>query len=84
MLNYPRVVKETNGVFYDLYVIRINKSHKLRYSKPCRECIIFLQKGKIAIRNVYYSTDGGVFIKEKLMSLSSDHLCSASRHKSNV
>lgn len=54
--NMPRCV--------DILVIRYTKSGVLSESRPCFHCIKSLQKSKINIRYVYYSTRFGTIVRE--------------------
>ncbi len=54
---------------YDILVIRLTKLGKLGNSRPCYHCIKSLQQSNIKIRNVYYSTNQGKIVKEKLSEM---------------
>uniref|UniRef100_A0A6C0JAJ1 CMP/dCMP-type deaminase domain-containing protein n=1 Tax=viral metagenome TaxID=1070528 RepID=A0A6C0JAJ1_9ZZZZ len=75
----PRIVKETDGVFYDLYVCRINNKNEFINSKPCSDCIKYIKKTK-NIKHIYYTDNDGSFIRENALSIENDHKC-ASRSK---
>ncbi len=52
---------------YDVIVIRISKTNKLGSSRPCKHCIMSMVNSKaIKIRNVYYSTQYGTIVREKI------------------
>ncbi len=52
---------------FDVLVIRISKTGKLGASRPCFHCINSMVNTSIVkIQNVYYSTNDGKIIKEKL------------------
>lgn len=53
----------------DLLVIRYSKSGKLGESRPCFHCIMKLKQSNIGLRNVYYSTNNGIIIKEKFNNM---------------
>lgn len=52
---------------YNLLVFRFNRNNQLSNSRPCQRCIRILQKYKI--NHVYYSTDNGDIVKEKVKSM---------------
>lgn len=54
---------------YDILVIRIGKTGKLGVSRPCYHCIKSLQQSSVKIRNVFYSTESGKIVKEKLSEM---------------
>ena len=52
---------------FDVLVIRISKTGKLGSSRPCFHCISTMMNTPIAkIQNVYYSTNDGKIVREKL------------------
>jgi len=55
----------------DLLIVQITKSKKLANSRPCHNCICYLNKlcKTIKIKHVYYSTNDGTIIKEKLKDM---------------
>jgi hypothetical protein len=48
----------------DLLVVRLTKSGQLAESRPCFDCIEFIEKTGINVKNVYYSTCDRVIVKE--------------------
>jgi cytidine deaminase len=63
-----RKLREVN-----ILVIRVTKNNKLSMSRPCKACILLMQKFPIhkgyTIKNVFYSDDKGCIIKIKLSKL---------------
>jgi len=43
----------------DILVVKLTKTGKLSFSRPCRACIIRLEKSGFNIRRVYYSNEFG-------------------------
>lgn len=62
--NYKNIPKKL-----DLLVIRITNGGNLAESRPCFHCINILAKSKLNIKNVYYSTSGGIIVCEKFTDL---------------
>ena len=56
----------------DLVVIRYSNSG-LRMSKPCSRCLYILKK--LGVNSVYYSTENGVLIREKVKNMETSHIC---------
>lgn len=55
---------------YDVLVIRVAKNNKLGSSRPCYHCIMSMMKNSfVKIRNVYYSTNDGTIVREKLSEM---------------
>lgn len=72
ILNLP-VNEKKHAKKVDILVIRASKTGKLGMSKPCCHCIhsmtdLALEKG-YHITNVYYSTNEGTIVKEKLKNI---------------
>ena len=59
----------------DLVVFRMNDEGNLLNSRPCRDCILVMQK---YIRKVWYSTPDG-YVCERVMDMNTDYVSSASR-----
>jgi hypothetical protein len=59
--------------YIDLVVIRINKSGNLCNSKPCSNCVKFMNtiliKRRYKISNIYYSDENSNIIKTTLQKL---------------
>jgi hypothetical protein len=51
-------------------------------SRPCAKCIEILKI--VGIRSVYYSTETGEIIREKVKNMSSNHLSQAQKHLHNI
>jgi deoxycytidylate deaminase len=81
-----------NGVFYDpkrhrklrkkliktdILVFR-DTSTGIKNSKPCSECINTMKN--MGIRRVYYSTDDGILVYEKVSEIFSTHRSQMTRH----
>jgi hypothetical protein len=57
------VIKKINRTFYQnkklggisLYSIRINNAGELKCAKPCIDCINYILKSRIKIKEIYYS-----------------------------
>ncbi len=70
-----KIMKTKNGSIgtnkrierYDVLVIRISKTNKLGISRPCYHCInSMINNSMIKIRHVYYSTNDGRIVRERL------------------
>lgn len=73
IINLP-VNEKKHAKKVDILVIRASRTGKLGMSRPCDHCVRIMnelarQKGYY-ISNVYYSTNDGTIIKEKLMNIS--------------
>lgn len=74
--------------YFNLLVIRIDRGKILKNSKPCQKCIAYMnyvnQNSPYNIKYVYYSTEQGIIIKQKLSDLTADpyqHLTKRFRSK---
>lgn len=67
----------------DLICIRLSKSCKIGYSRPCKSCIKRMNKCSFNIRYVYYSTSDNRIIREKFsdMDKSEDTILSSGDRK---
>lgn len=55
---------------YDIVVIRVSKAGTLGNSRPCLHCIrAMLKHPRVRVRNVYYSTNTGMIVREKLTEM---------------
>lgn len=55
---------------YDIVVIRVSRTGTLGSSRPCLHCIqAMLKHPRVRVRNVYYSTNTGVIVREKLSEM---------------
>jgi deoxycytidylate deaminase len=61
----------------DIIVIRINRSSKLRNSRPCQDCIDEMKR--IGIRKVYYSDDNGEIVYEFVDDMVKTHTSAGMR-----
>ena len=61
----------------DIFVIRINKTNELRYSRPCNRCIDKLRKNGVV--KVYYSMDDGSIVCERVCDMPKQHVCSGDK-----
>ena len=61
----------------DIMVFR-KSSSGIRNSKPCSDCIKTMKK--LNIRRVYYSTDDGCLVYEKVSDIYSEHRSQMTRH----
>ena len=75
----------------NLIVLRVNKSRQLCASKPCENCIKFMNKMiikfKINLKYVYYSTENRILEKvtfESLLNSPDKHLSFSERKKRNL
>ena len=65
-----RVIKR-----FDLLVLCITNSGKLRNSKPCSHCLIRIQKlCGCRIRNILYSTNEDLVVSQKFSKLENHHI----------
>lgn len=78
-LPYNYKNKSTKLDNYNVLVFRYNRNSQLANSRPCRRCIIIMQKYKI--NNVFYSTDEGNIACEKVrnMDYRTAHITSGSK-----
>lgn len=53
----------------DILVIKLTKTGQLSYSRPCRMCIIRLERSKITFRRIYYSNEHGGISYETMEEL---------------
>ena len=65
------------SISLDIIIIRINKNNKLRYSRPCNNCIEYLRNLGYSINNVYYSTNDETIVYEKLYEMEKKHTSKA-------
>jgi len=63
---------------YDILVVRINKSGSLVNSRPCDDCIRRLQL--LGVNRIYYSSDKGDVVREKLSEMRLGHVSSGKMH----
>lgn len=64
---------------YNLLIIRITSSGKIRCAKPCYHCAKQLREAKyVKIKNLYYSDTDGNIICEKFNNLSQSNFCHVS------
>lgn len=55
---------------YDIVVIRVSRTGTIGTSRPCFHCIQTMMKHpRIRVRNVYYSTNTGTIVREKLSEM---------------
>lgn len=55
---------------YDIVVIRVSRTGTMGTSRPCFHCIRSMMKHpRIRVRNVYYSTNTGAIVREKLSEM---------------
>lgn len=64
---------------YDLLVIRINTNDQLCDSKPCLHCLNILKLSLIPIRKIYYSSNNGTIICQKIQNISTTHISIGTR-----
>lgn len=88
ILNLPNLKVKKNLKNIDIVIIRVNKSGSLINSKPCIHCIlnmynIPLLKGYV-IKNIYYSNETGIIIKEKLINMLYSKTFHLSKYYSNM
>jgi len=62
----------------EMVVIRVNNKGNLANSKPCNNCIYYLRL--YGVKNVYYSNDNGVIVKEKINYIENEH-CSLGHNR---
>ena len=62
-------------ILCDLYIVRVDAKGNLLNSKPCADCVQWLQRLH-CIRRVYYSDENGMIRMEKIGELKSTHLSS--------
>lgn len=55
---------------YDILVIRVSRTGAYGSSRPCFHCIRTMMKHpRVRVRNVYYSTNEGMIVREKLSEM---------------
>ena len=62
---------------YILWVVRIDKHHKLMYSKPCSNCLGLLKK--MGVKKIGYSDKNGNIVIENTQNIFTDYLSSAQK-----
>lgn len=82
ILRYCRLFENSNKICkinkkLILYVIRFNKKKELKESKPCKHCILLMQK--VGINKVIYSNGNGELVCEKVKNMKNDHISKANR-----
>lgn len=58
-------------------MVRVDKDGILRNSRPCYHCVENLKM--FGIRNIYYSNDEGCIVKERVDSLTDNHITDGQR-----
>lgn len=53
----------------DILVIKLTKTNRLAYSRPCRDCITRFERSGVRINRVYYSNEFGTITSESLSEL---------------
>jgi hypothetical protein len=53
----------------DILVIKLTKTGRLSYSRPCRDCITRLERSGLKINRIYYSNEFGSITSESLPEL---------------
>lgn len=68
--------------YYNLLVFRIDKKN-IKNSKPCLNCLKYINKSKLKIKNIYYSNSDGGINKESFEHLlkNTDWISSGSRYR---
>ena len=61
--HYRRILESHDKV--DIFVTRINGNGMATYSRPCRNCLLRIQKCKLPINNIYYTDHDGSIRMEK-------------------
>jgi hypothetical protein len=64
----------------DILVFR-QSQHGISNSRPCYDCLQTMKS--MNIRRVYYSTDNGTFVYEKVSNMVSTHKCQMRKHIDN-
>ena len=59
----------------DLCVIKILNNGEIKNSKPCKNCIKYIEKSKINLQYVYFSDTNGQIIKTTFEKLKKEDLC---------
>jgi hypothetical protein len=79
--NYPSKHAEMDALYkirklyetpknVDMVVVKVNNSGALSESRPCFHCIEAMEKNKkFVIKYVYYTTKGGILVREKLATM---------------
>ena len=70
----------------DIIVVKLTKTCQLSFSRPCRACIIRLEKSGFNIRRVYYSNEYGSISYEPFANLvkSKGNFSRGTRAKNNL
>ena len=68
----------------DIVVVRYTKSGELAESRPCYHCLCFMEKSRLDIRNIYYSTSEGTIVKERLEEMKANPITCVSSGMRNL
>lgn len=60
--------------YVDMFVIRISKNGSLGESRPCIHCIQMLEKSRLTIKHIYYSTNNGTIVREKFNNMKNSNI----------
>jgi hypothetical protein len=60
---FRRNVKKHNKI--DLLVVRMSKTGKIGYSRPCKDCLDKMSLSRYNINNIYYTANDGLIKMEK-------------------
>jgi hypothetical protein len=66
---------------FDILVVKITKTGKLKSSKPCSNCICYMRRSRLNLRNVWYSTDENTIVCESVNTIENDYISSGERRK---
>jgi len=78
---------KNNPIKMDILIVRINNNGEIKNSKPCKNCIKYIEKSRLNFVNVYYSNEKSQIIKTNLKLLSMDicqHISSGMRRKKTI
>jgi len=75
---YCKIIHKNTNLNVDVFVVRIDKNNKLKNSYPCNSCIRRLFE--IGVKNLYYSNEDGIIVKERVCNLENRFCTSGDRY----
>lgn len=75
---YCKLIHKNTNLKIDIFVIRIDNQNNLKNSYPCNNCIH--KFFEIGVKNIYYSNENGIIVKEKVSNLETRFYTSGDRY----
>jgi hypothetical protein len=69
---FKRTLRSKDKV--DVLVVRLSKSGVIGYSRPCRNCLIRLNKSSYPINHIYYTDTTTTIVRERFTNMFRSHL----------